>query len=215
MKIQNRCNICKELSGLSAEECGTEYQELVTSGENIIVSGERLAVIPSVGPLSDTHAMLVPFTHVNSFAELSTTDLEEASLLLEKLQQHIQKKIGQKLFFFESGAGELTDHSGGCISHAHIHCIQESSEFFNRLSREVLLTPVKHMDFSSADTKHGYIWFMSSAGETYICNNPLLPSQFLRYIYAQNTNSPSIWNWRRHTNFSSIKEVINIYHGIN
>ncbi|WP_394787195.1 hypothetical protein [Rhodoferax sp.] len=215
MTSQIKCNICKEISGFGAEECGKDYQELVALGENLIILGKHFAVIPSVGPLSNTHVMLVPLTHVNSFAELSTAALEEASLLLEKLQLHVKQKIGRSLFFFESGAGELTDHSGGCITHAHIHCIAESIDFYDRLSREVLLKPVGRMDFSNADKKHGYIWFMSSTGEAYICNNPLLPSQFLRYIYAQSTKIPSIWNWRRHTNFPSIKEVLNIYHGIN
>lgn len=214
MTSKVNCNICKELSGASAEECGSDYQKLVASGANTITSGKYFTVIPSVGPLSKTHVMLVPFAHVNSFAELPTNSLQEASTLLEKLQQHIQEKTGQKLFFFESGAGHLSDHSGGCITHAHIHCIMESPAFLDRLSQEVSPTPVGYMDFSSADTKHGYIWFMSSAKEAYICNKPLLPSQFLRYIYAQNTNSPSVWNWRRHTNFSAIQDVIDTYKGI-
>lgn len=214
MTSHPNCNICKELAGLCAEECGRDYQELVVAKRNVIVSGKNLVVIPSVGPLNNSHVMLVPRIHANSFAELPQREQEEALIILNKLQQHVNKKTGLKLFFFESGAGELTDHSGGCISHAHIHCIAESPDFFNRLTQEVVLTPVLPGDYSGADKKQGYIWFMSSAGKAFVCNKPLLPSQFLRYVYAQGTKSPNIWNWRRHTNFPSIKEVINTYEGI-
>lgn len=214
MTIPAKCNICKELAGEGAEECGGDYQKLVSSGENIILTGAEFAVVPSVGPLDSTHVMLVPFVHVNSFAELPKATLKEAAELLDSLQRHVYKKTGGKLFFFESGAGELTNQSGGCITHAHIHCIAESPGFFDRLQQEVLLVPAREMDFSGADTKSGYIWFMSSAKEAYICNRPLLPSQFLRYIYAQYTARPSTWNWRRNTNFLEIKKVIDFYKGI-
>lgn len=208
------CNICNELAGTGADECGGDYQGLIQRGENIILSSNSFAIVPSVGPLSRTHAMLVPFKHTNSFAELLSSELNEAVNLLNRMQEHSIKKLGVKLFFFESGAGQLTCHSGGCITHAHIHCIAESPDFFKRLSAEVSLLPVKRMDFSSADTRHGYIWFSDSDGNCYICNRPLLPSQYLRYIYAQCTNSPSIWNWRHHTNFTEVKEVVSAYKGI-
>jgi len=214
MTTKVNCNICKELAGTGADECGRDYQELICRGENIILSSSNFAIIPSIGPLSETHAMVVPFRHVNSFAELPPSALHETANLLGKMQEHIKKKLGKKLFFFESGAGQLTSHSGGCITHAHIHCITESLDFFDRLSVEVSLSPTKEMDFSGADTKHGYIWFRNSAGDSYICNKPLLPSQFLRYMYAQSTNSPSIWNWRRHANFTEVQEVLSAYKGI-
>lgn len=208
------CNICKELAGTGADECGQDYQALIRNGDNRILSSSNFAVIPSVGPLSGTHAMLVPLSHINSFAELPPNSLHEAASLLDRMQEHISKKLGEKLFFFESGAGQLTSHSGGCITHAHIHCITESSDFFDRLSAEVSLSLTEKMNFTGADTKHGYIWFRDSDGDCYICNRPLLPSQFLRYMYAQCTNSPNIWNWRRHTNFTEVKEVVSAYKGI-
>ncbi len=214
METKLNCNICNELAGFGAEECGTDYQSLIAEGKNIILSSPHFAVIPSVGPLNKTHAMLVPFRHANSFAELSKSELEEATNLLDRMQDHIRQTLQQELFFFESGAGQLTSHSGGCITHAHIHCVTESADFLTRLDSEVSLSSAKDMDFTNADTKHGYIWFRSSAGKCHIANKPLLPSQFLRYIYAQCTNSPRTWNWRRHTNFAAVREVVSIYKGI-
>jgi diadenosine tetraphosphate (Ap4A) HIT family hydrolase len=210
----HNCNICKELSGSGAAECGEDYQKIIRAGENILLSSAGFTAIPSVGPLGRTHAMVVPNRHVYSFAELDFSEIREASLLLYRMQNHIQRKFGERLFFFESGAGRLTAHSGGCISHAHIHCITESPGFFDRLSSEVLLVPAKEMNFSEADKEHGYIWFRNSEEANFICNRPLLPPQFLRYIYAQCAGSPSIWNWRRHANFTKIQEVISAYKGI-
>jgi diadenosine tetraphosphate (Ap4A) HIT family hydrolase len=214
MRVVDNCNICEEISGSGSNECGHEYQELIRSRQNILLSSPNFAVIPSVGPLHVTHAMIVPLRHVNSFAELSKGEIDEADELLQKLQNHITGRLGAGLLFFESGAGRLIDRSGGCIAHAHIHCVTDSPDFFERISVELPLVATKYMDFTGADTENGYIWFRSSAGNCYISNRPLLPSQFLRYVYAQCSGSPMKWNWRRHTNFTEIREVVALYNGI-
>lgn len=214
MRSKSNCNLCQEVSGTCSPECGTEYRQLVSSQQNTIFASQNFVVIPSVGPLNNTHVMLVPKTHVNSFGELSKTDIAEGVEILQRLKTHIQEKFGQKLVFFESGAGNLTSHSGGCITHAHIHCVAESLEFERRLTSEVSLKPITPGDYSLTDIQHGYIWFQNGGGSTFICNRPMLPSQFLRYIYAQYGDTSNVWNWRKHINFPLIKDVLEAYRGV-
>jgi len=210
-KQKNTCNLCSEISGEVAQECGPDYANLVAMNKNILFSSENFIVIPSVGPLNNTHVMLVPKKHVNNFAELSTAEIDEGLKILENLNLYVSKKLNHPLFFFESGAGSRVDHSGGCITHAHIHCVAYQADFFNKISEEVNLSAIKAGDYSSADKYLGYIWILNEKLEAYICNNPLLPSQFLRYLYSQCGKEPSSWNWRKNIRPLLIIEVIEIY----
>lgn len=210
----DKCNICLEISGKGASEFGSTYCELIGSGKNIILESENFLVIPSFGPLCDAHVMLIPKRHVNSFAQLSTTEVDEGFEILDVLRTHIQNTKHKSLVFFESGAGTMTSHSGGCITHAHIHCVINSEEFDKRFRSEIPLDLAEEKDYSTADIEAGYVWYRNKSGTSYICNNPMLPSQFLRYIYAQACGSSSAWNWRRDINIAGVLSVLNTYEGV-
>lgn len=57
----------------------------------------------------------------------------------------------------------------------------------------------------------GYVWYSPDESSHFLCNKPLLPSQFLRYIYAETTSAPAQWNWRRHPNAKGVGRVIDNY----
>lgn len=208
------CNLCREISGTCAISEAADYRQLVADGKNILLESPNLVAIPSIGPLNNTHVMIVPRRHVNCIAALSQTELNEAMKMVKSLSSHILKKTGNKLVFFESGASERYSHSGGCIAHAHIHCVAGSADFSARIFREIDLIPTSPWDYSTADKKNGYVSFIEEDGTFHLCNNPLLPSQFLRYIYADQTGTLRGWNWRKHPNIEGVLRVIETYRGI-
>ena len=212
--IEN-CGICLEISGKGNPEFGDIYCELIKSRGNIILESASFLVIPSFGPLNYSHVMLVPKRHVNSFAQLSDFEINEGFKVLGFLKNHILNTRGETLVFFESGAGTTISHSGGCIVHAHIHCVVDSKIFDERLRSEIKLEPVITGDYSGASIDAGYVWYRDAQYNSYICNSPMLPSQFLRYIYAQSCGSSSAWNWRRDINISGVLTVLKEYEGIN
>jgi len=158
--------------------------------------------------------MIVPKKHVNSFALLSDDQKSQAALIQRQLNNHVFRKLGRSLMFFESGSGIHNSHSGGCIIHAHIHCCFFSNEFERRLFAEVEFTFSEQEGYEIADTQHGYVWYRDVKGKTFICNSPQLPSQFLRYLYSQVEGDERYWNWRRHYNFEGVLQVISTYQGV-
>ena len=207
----NSCNLCQELAGNLIKELGGGYPSIVSSRKNRLLESENFVLIPSAGPLNESHAMLVPKEHVESFAALSSSMHAEAETLLSTIQNWHQLRYRKRLIFFESGAGRLTSHSGACIIHAHIHCVTASTDFHETLMKEVKLQPRLN---NSLDINHGYIWYRDESGCDYYKNNPLLPSQFLRFTYAQCSDEPSKWNWRRYVNASGMLNVIKHYEAI-
>lgn len=205
------CGLCAEVSGRASPEFGEGYGRLVRSRKNVLAETANLLLVPSVGPLNDSHVMIVPKQHVNSFACLDKGGVAESQQLIARLQDYALSRLGRRLIFFESGAGRLTDHSGGCVTHAHIHCVSESGSFHQRLFTEVRLVLATDSGYSEADKEHGYLWYEDADGQRYLCNRPLLPSQFLRYLYAQCEGNMGMWNWRRHANFDGILLVVENY----
>lgn len=203
------CGICDEINGVSFIN---GYDEIVAVKKNIIAETNNYLVVPSVGPLNDSHVMLIPKHHVNSLAAIEIGLQQEARTILRKLNEFMIQKNNRSLIFFESGAGENIDHSGGCIFHAHIHCVYNTQEFECALKKEIDFTKVKsqHLNF---DTRHGYVWYMNDNYDEFICNNPLLPSQFLRYLYANSNSIHGNWNWRRDNNIIGVMKVIANYKG--
>jgi diadenosine tetraphosphate (Ap4A) HIT family hydrolase len=209
------CNLCRELEYKSTMPTDVDYTSLVESGASRIVETENFVVLPSVGPIDAFHVMAVPRVHVNSFAALPSSARKEARELLLRLRTFVEQAHARTLIFFESGAGTRSDHSGGCIVHAHIHAVSACPSFSHRLQREVALERQVVSDpFEHADTKFGYVWFMDESESEYVCNRPLLPSQFLRYLYSQSCGVESMWNWRRHPNTGVITEILRNYRGL-
>lgn len=203
-----KCNICNELKG-NIPEIPIEYAGIVKSNRNVILESKDLVVLPSFGPLNNSHVMIVPREHVYNFSSISQDAANQLREIIIQLKDSFLNTYNKNLVFFESGAGSLSNHSGGCIVHAHIHCVVENEDFERSLFKEVELR--KASNETTFNTTQGYIWYKSSDGQEYIKNDPLLPSQFLRYIYRQNSSTPQSWNWRRNIDIAGIQSVIDTY----
>ena len=201
------CGICDEVNGVSFID---GYDKIVDDKKNIIAETNDFLVVPSVGPLNNSHVMLIPKLHVNSFAALDTGVRQEAMAILRKLNEFMINKTSRSLIYFESGAGENIDHSGSCIYHAHIHCVYYKRKFEIALNKEINFKIINNQDLNF-DTRNGYVWYMNDNYDEFICNNPLLPSQFLRYLYSNSNSIYGSWNWRRDNNINGVIKVIDNY----
>ncbi|MDP4557290.1 hypothetical protein Q9247_06320 [Halomonas meridiana] len=207
----NKCNICSELND-DMVNIPSDYANIVKSKRNIILSSKDLVVLPSFGPLNNSHVMIVPRDHFFNFYSLSRDCSKQVEFLLDKLKEGFFNSFEEDLVFFESGAGANSNHSGGCIVHAHIHCVVQSKEFERSLFKEVELEEIN--DKTTFDVQKGYIWYKAADGKEYLKNNPLLPSQFLRYLYMQSSSTPASWNWRRNIDVGGMQSVIDTYRKI-
>lgn len=204
------CSLCNEILK-NVGSMPEDYQSLVRSGENVIFGSSQVVLVPSFGPLNNSHSMIVPRDHVNSVADLSEVPAEEVKDLVEQLRNKYKETYGKELVFFESGAGNLASHAGGCIVHAHIHCVEANIGFEEKLFEEVDFIELEESLNFSFDTDFGYVWYKGVNGLEYVRNKPLLPSQFLRYLYMQNSDNPQKWNWRRDIDILGVKKVLRNY----
>ncbi|MBV17609.1 MAG: hypothetical protein CMO05_09085 [Thalassospira sp.] len=205
----NNCNICAEIQCDYSHIDNIDYIESIKCGENILLETINFLVIPSFGPLHESHALIVTKQHRNNFAQLSNSEKIELSELLLNIKKAYQKNHKNDLIFFESGSGTISNHSGSCITHAHIHCLIYDEEFESKLLKELTMRPLDPL--SELDSKHGYVWYLNPNNRAFYMNNPQLPSQFLRYLYSTSNGRNLKWNWRRHMNYELMHKVISAY----
>ena len=149
-------------------------------------------VWPSISPILHGHLLIVPTSHVKSFAQLT----KEHRASLASLISHLQDKwyIGTQYIIFEHGVG--LHEMGGCgISHAHLHILPVSPEQIDTVYK-YFIQSVDQADDSGtcssfdnffddcADNK-SYIFVKAKDEKLLYVYSSKIPSQFLRKFMSR------------------------------
>jgi diadenosine tetraphosphate (Ap4A) HIT family hydrolase len=114
------CDFCKEAHSLPS----TFARHFVRFRESrIIPTGESFFVMPSLGPLVNDHALLVPRQHVTSSAKLPEKDLHAMLGIADRWTQHITDANVVPLIFEHGTPSDDTAHGGCGICHCHLHLL--------------------------------------------------------------------------------------------
>jgi hypothetical protein len=207
------CTLCEELAGKADPYLGRAYGTLIESGDNLLLDAGGFAVLPSVGALNASHALVVPKEHVCSFAMLPRERLSvELPPILLALRE-VNASAGAAPVFFEHGMGSVVDTSGACVAHAHLHAVADAHGFEQSLRRDIRFVniPALALIKDLASKEEGYVAFESATGEAGLANRPNLPSQFFRKVYAAAAGAPEIWNWRMDAQPKNTRRVTEYY----
>lgn len=198
MTMQLECEFCAELSGSPSR-----FSEVYGPHTNREVARfGNLSALPTIGQLFKGSLLLVPRSHVESFAQV-IDDFEE-DLMIALTQLTAKLRVFGNVICFEHGA---TRHAqAGCgIYHAHFHLVPVPQP-----ASVSLFT--SHYDFFAPDLISGlrqlkdslnYFIVRDSDG-TVACldessRQSILTSQFARRALAQHYKLGNCWDWRQYT----------------
>lgn len=194
------CCFCKEFASPSDSEFSTIFGSASTN--RLLAATDSFALLPSLGPITEGHLLLLPFSHMNSFAELKGMLGPQAIDAISGVRNWLMERFGS-VVIFEHGtpSGAMT---GGCgITHAHIHFVPVgSSDIPLPADPGLSWQPLYDADYLDAiriagGATEGYLFFETISGERYFSLAPSTPSQFLRRHVA-NCLGGVPWNWREH-----------------
>lgn len=183
------CDLCKELGAAVAHVEGRPRWESL-----------EFVVMPTIGPLSPGHVLLMPCRHVTSFAELSTSETVSAIRVSSELESALERRFGPTIAF-EHGSMNVSD-AGGCgIDHAHMH--------FVPVSRRVSgLPPIEDANWRRlgedwlgelrelSNSRSPYVYMRSLDGGRFVTPVRSLASQFVRRWVAERIGRVT-WDWRQ------------------
>lgn len=198
-----------EEEDVSCEFCRIVHHESAVGNTNPYVTGdvsapietEAFTVFPDAAPLAPCHALVVPQSHVLSFARLSEVGRGAVTDLLAGLTAEVSGPPDHQPYVFEHGSTEADETAGCGITHAHLHflylppdLIDDGPEHFNTYPN--LTTALE--EFGNDD----YYLFGRYDGGIYAIrveeNAELKCSMYLRKWLARQLGRPDLADYRRY-----------------
>ncbi|RJQ81688.1 HIT family protein [Amycolatopsis panacis] len=168
--------------------------------DRLIWQDDELVVVPSIGPMTKGHSMVLTREHYLSFAQLPLPLLERAEKVAKTLCQQLSS-LGSPIMF-EHGAMSESATGGACTDHAHLHCLPlEDIDIKEQLDER--LTP-RRIDslldlVEQRERGQPYIYYRNQQGESWVYDVTTdLPCQFVRRAISSSLNADSEWDWLVH-----------------
>lgn len=194
------CTLCIELKKAGAPL----HQEMIseTLASRILTESRNYVVVPSIGPLTAGHLLVVPRRHVFSILALPSDQRLECEGLIAVCAGRLRALYPDPVVVFEHGsAPHGSEDCGACVEHAHLHILPGPAEFVSRVRRciegwesgrtlnELAVGPYDrgYLLVGTVDVKPSFLIHRSPRS---------IPSQFLRRQYAALTEAIDSWDWR-------------------
>jgi diadenosine tetraphosphate (Ap4A) HIT family hydrolase len=201
------CDFCQEFSGqdtwLARELVKIDLKNRILIRENGVVT------LVGVGPLSPGYVLVLPVEHSYSISNCSLEQRMEIHSQKDKIATILRNEYGS-VVCFEHGAVSSIKRGGACVDHAHLHILPGISGFRERLAtefKEILINNIGEIP-SQTDINRPYLYLEDKDGKCYVYQIPdVLPSQYIRRIWADIARMPDKWDWALFPNFPLMKET--------
>jgi len=176
------CDLCDELAGRGAPE-----QVRAAGGRQIHWISRSFAMLPSLGPVSSIHLLLVPRTHQT--LALANGGVDDVAPVIARWRAYHRNSV-----VFEHG-----NAASGCgVHHAHVHLVTlglpaSAHQLFPDLDL------AKHTALKTiADEQQETFWCIAGDGDVWACHQSGLRSQYARHRVAIHNRVPFCSDWRQH-----------------
>ena len=192
------CSFCAEIDDVGVPL----HQEMIPDSprKRILIESEGFVVVPSIGPLSVGHLLIVPRAHVLGTLHLGSERVAECDGLVSTCVRRLRSLYSSSILLFEHGSALAgTRRSSACVEHAHLHVLPGPRAFVLRVQAWLRgsragrdLTSVRGLVEADA-----YLLVGEANSELCVAPSPVgIPSQFLRQHYALAAGTINQWDWR-------------------
>lgn len=156
-----------------------------------------LVVLPSIGPVTVGHTMVLTRAHYLSFAHVPEALAHRA----ERVAGHLSERIGRygAVILFEHGPMSENALGGACTDHAHLHCLPIGDvDIRPRIEERLAGRRIESLTELAQQAERGqpYVFYRSQHGESWVYDVTVdLPCQFLRRVAADAVGSGTDWDW--------------------
>ncbi|MBI4001733.1 MAG: HIT domain-containing protein [Nitrospira defluvii] len=199
MTLQD-CYLCGQIKGQPDRDLIAQMLPGSKYVRRVMLESDAFAVIPSLGPLTDGHALLCPKLHVRSFATLSPDLYAEYDAMKRRLRQDLNELYSSTMLLFEHGMAAAGHRIPCSVDHAHLHFVP-----LHALAEAALVPSLPWRKFdgsiaalSSLVGGDEYLQVETSDGVCRIATKGTkgFESQFMRKMIAARARSKVGWNWR-------------------
>ncbi len=207
------CSLCIEFAGTPVPLHTVMVPHAAKT--RVLWESDDWLIIPTIGPLTPGHVMLVPRGHNFSILGCPSEILPEGQWLLERCSLKLRHLYQQAIVVFEHGmTADQRKTCGACIEHAHLHIAPGPPSFVSSLTLDcsgwhsaasfsALVSPVGNWPYIMVGLAQPDTRFWARQ-----CVAPV-PSQFLRRVFAEQLDKDGEWDWRKNPNTNAFLKTIN------
>lgn len=169
--------------------------------EHIVYETKSFYIVPGTGAFFDGYLMIVPKTHVMSFALLPEEERLEFYDLLDDIRPILEEMYGKKVFAFECGSGRTgAGKHKTSIVHAHFHLAPTNMPVLKEVRKSGLHPALIDKESLGRYGEYPYMLYVDQQDNWFICSNPddYYPRQHPRQVLANWMGCYEIYNWRIH-----------------
>ncbi len=185
----------------SKHECDCQFcfkfADPPISSNRILWESNNFIILPSIGSFTPGYLLLMPRSHVPSFAALTPARLRTGWRIAEKMRQQIEDRYGPCIIA-EHGPGPTGTMGAACCAHAHWHFIpcnphQVSSAYEVAGGLPTDLTTIEQL----RDWRGSAYMFLSPLKNVYWTwpHSASFPPQFVRRVCAKILGCADFYNW--------------------
>lgn len=164
----------------------------------ILRETHNFRVVPTVGPLTVGHLLIITKDHYLSMAHLDPSLCRELAYVYEETRVVLLKTYGRPIFF-EHGPVSPQKKSGQSIDHAHIHAIPAPLDLAVDLRKKFPEKRITGLTELKQQVTKGvpYLFFEDVKRNRYIYDASVVPSQYLRRLVAIKLGKEDEWDWHK------------------
>lgn len=212
MKRCKQCAICREFfakEGATLDYSAQFLTEKTGSSIRILYEDDYFIVIPSLGPVSRCHLLVLPKKHVCSFALLEPEWIEMAEILIGKIVHTVEKEYGNIIVFEHGALSEEMEGSASC-THAHMHIVSCKYSILPFLKEDGLhlrsVTRLAEIREQKMREKP-YFYYCEEAEGAFIMDDIIRTSQYMRIKIADILGTPEKGNWKENAGIEDMADM--------
>ena len=174
----------------------------------ILYENDRFVIIPSIGPFTVGHVLVVPKIHIISLFNSPVDIINDYQVFINDITSKMAI-FSAELLEIEHGSTN-TINAGASIQHSHIHLIPGYGFLENILEDKFKVIKSKNNIIGLSRINKPYVYIRGSTRISKLYLVGALPQQYMRKVLF-NQYGRNDWNWKKYPNLNIIKKTIDIF----
>jgi inosine/xanthosine triphosphate pyrophosphatase family protein len=200
------CVFCQEFDGQGS----SVYHDLLGHElpSRIVHRTPHFLALPPLGQFVEGGLLLATREHRISMAHLPGDYYDELERLMQDTSGRLLKRYGCRPLFFEHAPAAPGVKGTCCVDHAHLNVFPVAVAVHEHLKRFPHTAIGRMRELAGPEYRdHPYLFLQTNAGERFVYQAGIVPSQHIRKIVTAVMGMPERGHWRDYLGLDELKRT--------
>jgi len=210
--LPSDCQYCMQLHAIEENNLLLDLAGPEFARDAVLMSNGGATVMPTVGPMTAGHLLVMPNRHHLSVLSIPAPELPAFTALANAAYLVLRRTYGCPVIAFEHGSVVVRKMSGGCLDHAHLHLVPLGADVGARVEgfpdawSQVVGGDVMDAVARLSELGDGYQTFWD--GRSWWIRQGGARPQAMRKAVAESMDDPFGWDWALFPNVELMRRTV-------